>query len=276
MVYVLLLCLALIIAGFFLWPRVANARKQKRRETLARQPFPEAWRSILRRRFPLYKHLPAELQSRLEGFIHIFLDEKVFLGRGGMTVNDDVRLLISAQACLLILNKTTDFYPNFETILVYPDVYQANAMDHQQGVVSQHRQLRAGESWHRGPVVVAWQSVVEGAQDPNDGANVVFHEFSHKLDEEDSVMDGTPVLESRKQYSEWVHAFDEEYQQLVEQVAHHRPHDIDAYGATSPAEFFAVVTESFFEQPQLMSANHPELYQQLRDFYALDPISWHR
>jgi len=275
MVYVLLLCLALIIAGFFLWPRVANARKQKRRETLARQPFPEAWRSILRRRFPLYKHLPAELQSRLEGFIHIFLDEKVLLGRGGMTVNDDVRVLIAAQACLLILNKKTDFYPNFETILVYPDVYQANAMENQQGVVSQHRQLRAGESWHRGPVVVAWQSVVEGAQDPNDGANVVFHEFSHKLDEEDSVMDGTPVLAGRKQYSDWVRAFSAEYEQLVEQVIHHQEHDIDAYGAQSPAEFFAVVTEAFFEQPQLMSDRHPALYQQLRDFYALDPLDWH-
>lgn len=275
MVYVLLAGLAVIIAGFFLLPRISRSRKQKRREALATRPFPAPWSDILCQRFPLYSQLPKELQSRLEGFIHIFLDEKVFLGRGGMVINDEVRLLISAQACLLILNKTTDFYPNFRTILVYPDVYQAKALEHQHGVVSQHRQLRAGESWHRGPVVVAWRSVVDGAEDPQDGANVVFHEFSHKLDEEDSVMDGTPVLQSRKQYSDWVHAFSEEYEQLVDQVSQQRPHDIDAYGATSPAEFFAVVTEAFFEQPQQMSVHHPQLYRQLRDFYSLDPLGWH-
>lgn len=274
MIYVLLICLAIIIAGFFLVPRVTRSHKQKRRQALASQPFPDAWRRLLRQRFPLYRQLPAELQTRLEGFIHIFLDEKTFLGRGGMTINDDVRLLISAQACLLILNKSTDFYPGFQTILVYPDVYQAQALQNQHGVVSQHQQLRAGESWHRGPVVVAWSSVVEGAEDPEDGENVVFHEFSHKLDEEDSVMDGTPVLTSREQYSEWVRAFSEEYEQLVDQVADHRFHYIDAYGAHSPAEFFAVVTEAFFEQPQQMSQQHPELYRQLRDFYALDPLSW--
>jgi len=274
MIYALLGCLVVIIAGFFLVPRVIRLRKQKRREELAAQPFPENWRELLRQRFPLYKQLPVQLQSRLEGFIHIFLDEKVFLGRGGMTINDEVRLLISAQACLLILNKATDFYPGFRTILVYPDVYQAQALQNQHGVVSQHQQLRAGESWHRGPVVVAWSSVVEGAEDPEDGANVVFHEFSHKLDEEDSVMDGTPVLETRQQYSEWVRAFSTEYEQLVEQVAHHHAHDIDAYGAHSPAEFFAVVTEAFFEQPQQMSQQHPALYQQLRDFYALDLLCW--
>lgn len=274
MINILLVCLAIIIASFFLVPYVTRSRKQKRREVLSRQAFPAAWRDMLRQRFPLYNQLPAELQTRMEGYIHIFLDEKTFLGRGGMTINDEVRLLISAQACLLILNKSTDFYPDFRTILVYPNVYQAQTLDNQHGIVSQHKQLRAGESWHRGPVVVAWSSVVEGAEDPGDGANVVFHEFSHKLDEEDSVMDGTPVLENRKQYSEWVRAFSEEYEQLVEQVTHQRFHDIDAYGAHSPAEFFAVVTEAFFEQPQQMSQNHPDLYQQLRDFYALDPLGW--
>lgn len=274
MIYALLLCLVMIIAGFFLLPRFLNSRKRDRRQKLASQPFPDIWRESLRQHFPLYRRLPADLQNRLEGYIQIFLAEKVLLGRGGMTVDDDVRLLIAAQASLLILNKPTDFYPNFETILVYPDVYQAKAEEHQQGVVSRKKQLRAGESWKRGPVVLAWRSVVEGAQIPDDGANVVFHEFAHKLDEEDAVMDGTPVLQSRQQYHDWVSAFSDEYELLLEQLAHHRQHDIDAYGAQSPAEFFAVVSEAFFEQPRMMSERHPKLYEQLRHFYQLDPKHW--
>lgn len=274
MIYALLLCLVVIIAGFFVLPRAIRSHKLNRRQRVSSQPFPAGWRQRLRQHFPLYQQLPAPLQSRLEGYIQIFLDEKTILGRGGMTVDDDVRLLIAAQACLLILNKPTDFYPNFKTILVYPDVYQTRSLESQHGIVSRKKQLRAGESWHRGPVVLAWRSVVEGAEISDDGANVVLHEFAHKLDEEDAVMDGTPVLQSRQQYHDWVKAFSDEYQQLLDQLAQHRQHDIDAYGAQSPAEFFAVVTEAFFEQPQMMSARHPELYVQLRDFYQLDPERW--
>ena len=129
---------------------------------------------------------------------------------------------------------------------------------------------RLGESWQRGLVVLAWDAVRSGTSNVRDGHNVVLHEFAHQLDQEDGTMDGAPDLGSRARYATWAHVLGEEYADLVDRLHAGRSADIDAYGATNPPEFFAVVTEMFFEKPAQLRARHPELYATLADFYQQD------
>ena len=276
MLYALLASPFILIGGWFLLIDIQKRLQAKRRKRLTSRPFPAQWRETLQQHFPLYRRLPEALQSKLESYVQIFVDEKVFVGCGGMQITDEVRLLIAAQACLLILNNARDIYPGFTTILVYPDVYQAQAVMHDGMVTTRTHQHRAGESWSRGPVILAWGAVFRGAMGKDDGTNVVFHEFAHKLDEEDTVMDGTPILENAEQYHAWVKVFSQEYHTLIAQIAEHHAHVIDDYAAQSPAEFFAVVSEMFFEKPKKMKRHHAQLYEQLQGFYQLDPDAWHK
>ncbi len=255
---------------YYLVRRMLKARRQRRREALRARPFPAEWRHTLEEQFPLYRRLPPDLQRRLEGHIQVFLQEKVILGRGGFTVTDAVRVLIAAQACLLILNRPDDYYPGFETILVYPETYAA-PVTHQDGYLqTESEDSRAGESWHRGPVILAWNEVLQGARNSGDGHNVVMHEFAHKLDEENTYMDGLPILPDHTQQQDWATVLSEAFNHLRETP----DAVIDDYGATSAAEFFAVVTEAFFEKAPQLKHTHPALYQQLQRYYQLDPVEW--
>ncbi|GAB3113401.1 zinc-dependent peptidase [Aestuariicella hydrocarbonica] len=247
-----------------------RARKRKQRAVLMSAPFPQAWRQVLADDFPLYRKLPVDLQRKLEGHINVFLQEKVFVGCSGFSITDEVRVLIAAQACLLILNTGVEYFPGFETILVYPQTYVANVTERDGALHSESVSARAGESWHRGPVIVAWDQVIQGARDGRDGHNVVMHEFAHKLDEENNRMDGLPILADRSQYQDWATVLSREYERLCQ----HHDDVIDSYGATSAAEFFAVVTEAFFEKPVQLKHKHPELYQQFQRYYRLDPVLW--
>lgn len=269
MIYAVLLIPLLALALFFVWQSIRRQRRQQRRQQLCAQRLPAPWQALLVREFPLYGKLPAELQRQLEGHIHVFLDEKVFVGCDGFEITDEVRLLIAAQACVLILNIPGDYFPGFETILVYPHVYVAPETYYEDGVQTDILDERAGESWHRGPVIIAWDQVVRGAA-REDGQNVVMHEFAHKLDEENQYMDGLPVLSDPQQYREWMRVFSAEYERL------HREGSevIDDYGTDSEAEFFAVCTEAFFERPVALQQLHPDLYHQLQQYYRLDPASW--
>jgi Mlc titration factor MtfA (ptsG expression regulator) len=133
---------------------------------------------------------------------------------------------------------------------------------------------RAGESWHRGPVILAWDHVLQGARDSRDGHNVVMHEFSHKLDEENAAMDGLPLLPTAEQYQQWSQILNAEFNVQQQKWADGVDDVIDSYGATSPAEFFAVVTETFFEKPHQLENQHPQLYEQFKQCYLLDPKQW--
>jgi MtfA peptidase len=134
-------------------------------------------------------------------------------------------------------------------------------------------QARLGEAWARGPVVLSWDDVVRGAADVHDGHNVVLHEFAHQLDNESGDGDGAPRLPQRSMYVAWARVLGEEYAHLIDDVAHHRASVLDDYGATSPAEFFAVATECFFEKPTALKRRHPALYAQLQLFYQQDPAA---
>ncbi|MFN7140625.1 MAG: zinc-dependent peptidase [Limisphaerales bacterium] len=255
--------------------------KQRRRRDIIAQPFPEHWREILRKRFPLFPLLPEEARRELEGHIQIFLAEKQFEGCGGLEVTEEMKISIAAQACLLLLGRETDMYPGLRSILIYPSTYFAKQTDYSaSGIVTESKSQRLGESWEQGAVVLAWDSVTGGAANISDGQNVVLHEFAHQLDQEDGRADGTPILrgngllDRRSRYSAWAQVFSSEYAQLQNKAKQQRKTVLDHYGATHPAEFFAVATECFFEKPLQMKQKHPELYEELKQFYQQDPAQW--
>ncbi|MHC4293543.1 MAG: M90 family metallopeptidase, partial [Planctomycetota bacterium] len=182
-----------------------------------------------------------------------------------------VKVTIAGQACILLLNRKTRYFPRLRTIYVYPSTYVAKVGGGDGPVVDE---ARLGESWQNGPVVLAWDSVQGGAKNIQDGMNVVFHEFSHKLDQEDGSADGAPVLESRSCYATWAKVLSEEYEALQGKARKNQRSMLQRYGAKNPAEFFAVATEAFLEKPKQMKKKHPELYEELKKYYKLDPAEW--
>ena len=244
--------------------------KGKRREALRKMPLSAAQRELVRRNVPYVAMLSPEDERELEGHIQVFLVEKTFEGCGGLELTDEIKLTIAAQACILLLHRETDYYPAVQSILVYPSTFVVKDVRHtDEGVAVEGREARIGESWARGLLVLAWDAVKSGAMDPHDGHNVVFHEFAHQLDAHGDADDFT----SRSSYIAFARALGAEYDELVRRVLEHRRTDIDEYGAKSPAEFFAVVTEAFFERGALLEQKHPELYDVLRAFYRQDPAA---
>ena len=257
----------MVIAGVLIRRRMV--RNSSRRRLLA-EPLRPEWRALLEENMPLYSRLAQPLQLQLDGLINLFLSEKRFEGCGGQEITDRVRVTIAAQACILLLNRKTKYFPRLSTIYVYPATYVAK----QDGNGLAGDQARLGESWQNGPVVLAWNSVTGGAGNIRDGRNVVFHEFSHRLDQEDGSADGAPILESRNCYATWARVLDAEYQALQGKARKRRKSVVRRYGATNPAEFFAVATEAFLEKPKQMKKKHPDLYEELKNYYKLNPVEW--
>jgi len=247
-------------------------RKHKKRQRIRNRPFPPKWEEILENDVAYYHRLTPEDQAELRGHIQVFLDEKTFEGCDGLEIDEAVKVTIAAQACVLLLHRETDYYPTLRSILVYPHHYFSPATRKLPGgVVAEEAQGRLGESWYRGPVVLSWDEIRRTAHDHNDGHNVVFHEFAHQLDSESGANEGAPRLPRRSMYIAWARVLGAEYQHLISDIEHHHKTDLDAYGATNPAEFFAVVTEAFFENPLQLKIRHPALYQQLTIFYQQNP-----
>ena len=246
--------------------------KKQRRERLLQHPFPAEWVGILERNVPIYGRLPEDDRTELHGLIQVFLAEKVFEGCGGLAITDEIKVTIAAQACMLLLHRDTDVYPRLITVLVYPNAYVSNMPRHSpQGIVTEGPRGRLGEAWTSGVVVLSWDDVKLGAADLRDGHNVVFHEFAHQLDQEDGAADGAPILPKRSMYSAWARVLGAEFEELKRAEATGKKSVLDTYGASEPAEFFAVATEAFFEKPVQMKKKHPELYEELKEYYGQDP-----
>jgi Mlc titration factor MtfA (ptsG expression regulator) len=249
---------------FFSW-----LRNRRRRRILAK-PFPPAWLEVLNQNVPLYGLLAEAEQATLRDDLRIFAAEKNWEGCGGLVLTDEMRVTIAAHACLLLLGIDHDSFERVYTILVYPSGFRSpEGWQGPDGVVHTDVGL-LGEAWLRGPVILAWDDVLAGARNARDGRNVVLHEFAHQVDYLDGVADGTPPLRSREQYRRWHDVMTAEYTRLAEESEHGRPQVLDAYGATNPAEFFAVATECFFEKPLQMKHRHPQLYDVLREYYCQD------
>jgi hypothetical protein len=258
-----------LVVAFLIIKRLYRSAKRK---GLVARPFARKWEKIIETNVPLYKRLPDSLKEQLHGLIHIFLAEKSFEGCGGLELTDEIKVTIAAQASMLLLNRKTSYFRKLRTILVYPHTYVARAVPSNGVVVIDGRSVRLGESWQNGPVVLAWDSVIGGTRNITDGKNVVLHEFSHQLDQEDGAADGAPILEHRSSYVTWARILGEEYEALRKKRRGKAV--MNKYGATNPAEFFAVATETFFEKPKQMKKKHPELYDELKDYYKLDPLEW--
>jgi Mlc titration factor MtfA (ptsG expression regulator) len=253
----------LSVFGFF---------KRRRRARLRAAPFSPEWLEIIERNVRLYRHLPEADRKELQGLVQIFLAEKHFEGCGGLELTDEIKVTIAASACLLLLHRETDIYPRLITILVYPSAYVARTTKSIGGAMAlESESINLGESWSSGVVILSWDDVLAGASDVRDGQNVVLHEFAHQLDREDGLVDGAPALELRSQYVTWARVLGAEYERLQRASRMGRSTVLDEYGATNPAEFFAVATESFFEKPHTLRRRHPELYEELKSFYRQDP-----
>jgi hypothetical protein len=265
----LMLLLVGLLAGQPLLTRARRAR-------IRRQPFPAAWRDILRRRVPYVRGLPADLQLQLKKHIQVFVAEKPFIGCAGLEVTDEMRITIAAQACLLMLNRRhAAYYPQLRQILVYPSAFLVDRVHTDgAGVLQEQRRALSGESWSQGQVILSWQDALDGAAVTDDGQNVVIHEFAHQLDQENGPANGAPHLAGRRHYERWSQVMAAEFAQLRARVEGDQPTLLSAYGATDPAEFFAVASEVFFEQPQRLAAEHPALYRELAGVYRLNPLSW--
>lgn len=265
-IYFILVALVLFSALYlFFWPRY-------RRRRLLEQAFPAAWEELLQQRLSIYRKLPAHLQQQLKDMMQVFIRDKHFVGCGGLEITDEMKVVIAAQACLLLLNRPSYEYPELRSIYVYPTAFRAvHEVRDELGLVSTQTRDLLGESWNNGKVVLAWGDVDKGIRNFNDGYNVVLHEFAHQLDHESGAANGAPLLYTRAAYKSWAYVFGREFEKLQRSNGHDI---IDRYGATNPAEFFAVATETFFEEPAKLHEHHRELFEQLQDYYRLDPRDW--
>ncbi|MBL8287080.1 MAG: zinc-dependent peptidase [Rubrivivax sp.] len=274
----LLIALSLVALA---WPLAGPLHRRWRRSRLARQPFPPAWRAILRRRVPLVQRLPADQRLRLLKLVQRFIAEVPFIGCAGQAIDDEVRVTIAAQACLLLLGRGGGF-EGLREVLVYPGAFAVDRVHAgAAGVQHERREVLAGEAHGRGAVVLSWQDALEGAADPDDGRNVVIHEFAHRLDQDHGAANGAPWLGPKQGYEEWSRVLGAEFAALRARVDAHTagagdpgPGLISPYGASDPAEFFAVVCELYFERPADLKREHPALYEQLRRLYRTDPAAW--
>ena len=291
------LALLAVVAAWLAGPAVLAA---VRRARVRRQPFPRAWREILRRRMPAFARLPADLQLQVKKHVQVLLAEKPFIGCAGLVVTDEMRVLIAAQAALLLLNRDADYFGNLRQVLVYPGAFIVEReLANGSGLMHATRRALAGESWQQGQLLLSWDDVLAGAADPDDGHNVVIHEFAHQLDQERGRANGAPWLGRREAeppprrrgaapsrpgrgaghepgdpYPRWARVLGAEFEQLRQRLARGETGVIAAYAATDPAEFFAVVSEHFFEQPAALAAAHPALYAEFARLYRCDPLAW--
>jgi Mlc titration factor MtfA (ptsG expression regulator) len=259
-----ILLLIVVAVGYYL----IKIPKKRRRTRLYKAEFPQSWIEILDSNFQLYQKLPKDLRRQLHGHINIFLNEKNFVGYNGIEINITIKLTIAAQACILLLNRKTNYYPHLTNILIYPYAFTHSDQD------GKIQTGRLGESWQRGPIVLSWQHSLTGGKIDTDGKNVVMHEFAHQLDQENGDSDGLPILQHNN-IQQWSGVLSKEFKSLKLKLKMRRKSLLDKYGATNPAEFFAVITEHFIEQPRQLLKKHPELYQELKKYYQLDPVEWY-
>jgi len=247
----------------------------RRRRKLMEAPFPPAWEEILQHNVPHYLLLTDTERIHLRKLIQVFLAEKGWEGCGGLILNDEIRVTISAEACLLILNIPHNYYENVESIIVYPSTvippeYKPGFFENVLEPIELSHPI-VGQAFKQGEIIIVWDTALHDSRHPELGYNVVYHEFAHKLDMLDGAADGTPRLSNRREYHHWVKICSRAYLSLCREVDKGRNTFLDAYGAVNEAEFFAVATEHFFAEPKEMKSRMTDLYRVLKEYYRQDP-----
>lgn len=268
---IFILIIGLVLTGILIHPILIKQRRNR----LRRRFFPPLWHAIIDRNLPPYSYLSPDERKRLEGHIQVFLAEKQFIGCGGLQVTEEMKLTIAAVACLLLLNERGEYFPKLRSILIYPSTYLVNeTVALSNYIVEERRVARLGESWTKDRVVLSWEQIERDILNWRDGHNVILHEFAHQLDQEDGKAEGVPILQKDSDYSLWAKVMTKEYQKLCQDTQRGVKTVMDSYGATNPAEFFAVATETFFEKPHQLLKKHPALYEQLQLYYQVNPVQW--
>jgi Mlc titration factor MtfA (ptsG expression regulator) len=271
-VFIVLIIASLATAA---WLAMEPSLIRRRRRRLISAATPDQWPAWIARHVPVFGRLPDDLRERVLGLARIFVNDKRFVGCNGLTVTDEMRVVIAFEASLLVVNRPgvplDDFYDELESILIYPAAFLVEETRHLgHGLVTTGRRALSGQAWEARRMILSWDDI----EHPHAAGNVVLHEFAHYLDMENDSMDGAPALQNAPAYARWSQAFWEEYRRLHDDLQAGRPTVLDPYAATEPAEFFAVVTEVFFERPGPLLAEHPGLYEQLKSYYRLDPVTW--
>jgi Mlc titration factor MtfA (ptsG expression regulator) len=233
-----------------------------RRRSLLRRPFPAEWLAHLDARVPFFRTLSPELRAAFLDKLKVFAWEKEFIGAGGLTITDEIRVVVSATAVQLVVYLDLSYYDRLREVIVYPDAFK---LPDRTGVV-------LGEAKHWGSVILSWQAVLAGLRNPGDGHDTAAHEFAHVLDRADGAFDGTPKLRAYSHYHAWASVMSEHFRKLQDGSRQERQ-VLDDYGGLNEAEFFAVATESFFEKPRQMREKTPDLYEELKRFYGWDPAT---
>ncbi|MEM1373544.1 MAG: M90 family metallopeptidase [Pseudomonadota bacterium] len=255
------------------WVLVRRARARARRATLLATRLPSELRALLERDVPLYARLPKELRDGVDGKIALFLDQVTFHGAGGLDVSEEMKLSIAAQASILVA-ANGQWYDTLRTVLLYPGAFRSRQPVQDGYVVTERDAVRIGESWERGPVILSWADSERGSFIDDDGKNVVLHEFAHQLDGLSGHTDGVPLLGSAADVRAWEAAFSETYERIGRLIEIGKRPFLDPYGASAPEELFPVATEAFFEQPNELRREEPDLYACLVAYYKMDPLLW--
>lgn len=260
-----------VLLGAALWYR--RKLQRQRRDRLLATPLTQQQRNVLVKLVPIVRRLPEPLRPKLEGKINLFLDQITFRGNRGLEVSEGMKLSIAAQACLLIVNSPV-WYDTLRNVLIYPSAFRTRRSTHDGLVVHESDHGMLGESWSRGPVVLSWDDALRGGLNPDDGHNVVIHEFAHQLDGLTGHTNGIPILRKGQAYLSWETAMLDAFHDHVKRVESGYHTLIDPYGATNHQEFFAEAVVTFFEKPRAMRSEEPALYTQLAELLALDPAQW--
>lgn len=269
----------LIIVGIALlliaYPLVRRLWRARVRAQLYRQSFPAEWSALLARHVPLYARLPPDLRTALHGHIQVLLAEKDFHGARGLEVTIAMRLIVLAQAALLLLQRPRNYFPDLYSIVLHPAqfVVQRESWDNA-GVQHIDAEILSGESWSQGQLVLSWDDSLAGGMNSDDGFNVVLHEFAHQLDHASGETNGVPVGLTAAQLQIWTEAFLPAFEDHVRQVETGVDNWLDPYAAENPAEFFAVLTEYFFEKPHAVQVGYPAVYAAMQGYFGVDPRGW--
>jgi Mlc titration factor MtfA (ptsG expression regulator) len=241
--------------------------KQRRIDALKKEISAEQWTAV-EARLPLLAHLSTDERQRLRELALRFLIEKQMSTARGLQLHANMQLSIALQACLLVLHLGLDWYDDWVGIVIYPgDFMIPREIIDKVGVAHHYDDQVLGEAWQGGPVLISW------FDDPLDtgGTNVVIHEFAHQIDMRNGIADGFPPLHADMSRQAWHNSFANAYADFCARVDRGEDTLIDAYAAETPAEFFAVMSEAFFETPHLLHNEYPAVYTQLRQFYRQHP-----
>jgi MtfA peptidase len=273
---ILILYFFLPLLIYFMWKAYRRFDTSKKWSKAKRQNLTGEDQRTLDASFPPYLFLSSTEKDNLDLKIKYFLTQKRIEAIGDFKLSSEMRLLIAAHACLIITNmELDDIYPGLKNIYVMEGSYieKDNPVNHHTGLPFHFSRL--GESWKRGPIILSWDSIEQIINYSPKKHNLIIHEFSHHLDQQDGHFDGTPKLQTPLQFHHWANVMGKEFLKLRDKISHHQKTDIEAYGATNEAEFFAVCSEHFFTDPFGLMEKHPEVFQIYLDYFKIDPRKWH-